>query len=54
MKWLVPFFLAVLMTGCAGNFELPKNAGEGTDKMKPSPCACAEVPFNSEGYTWTG
>ncbi|GAK43528.1 conserved protein [Tepidicaulis marinus] len=54
MKWLIPFSLAVLMTGCAGNFELPKNAGEGTDKLKPSPCACLKVPFNSEGYTWAG
>jgi hypothetical protein len=54
MKWLAPFFLAVLLTGCAGNLELPKNAGEGTDKLKPSPCACLKVPFNSEGYTWAG
>jgi len=54
MKWFVPFFLTVLLTACAGDFELPQNAGEGTDKMKPSPCACAEVPFNAGGFTWTG
>lgn len=54
MKWFAPILLAVVLSGCAGDFELPQNAGEGTDKMKPSPCACAEVPFNAGGFTWTG
>ncbi|MGK2742635.1 hypothetical protein ACSHT0_17320 [Tepidicaulis sp. LMO-SS28] len=54
MKWLVPILLTAVLTGCAGDFELPQNAGEGTDKMKPSPCACMQVPFNAGGFTWTG
>ncbi|MCW9033502.1 MAG: hypothetical protein OQK35_03170 [Alphaproteobacteria bacterium] len=50
-------FLAggVLLTGCAAvkpDVELPKNAGEGSDEMKISPCACNELDYDGRGFQW--
>lgn len=48
--------LVVALSGCVAttsDVELPQE-GTGTDEMKPSPCVCQPVEFNSEGFTWRG
>ena len=41
------------LAGCAGSVEMSRD-GDGSDRMKASPCACARVPYNAEGFTWVG
>lgn len=41
-----------LLSGCAV-LEMPEN-DQGNHPMKPSPCACDPIPYNSEGYKWLG
>jgi hypothetical protein len=40
------------LSGCAV-LEMPEN-DQGNHPMKPSPCACDPIPYNSEGYKWLG
>ncbi len=51
---------ALLLTACAAPRERAGNSGDGSNKMKISPCVggdgspCAPVDFNSRGFTWVG
>lgn len=36
--------LAGLLEACGGGPELPAPAGDGTDELRRSPCACAVLP----------
>lgn len=36
--------LAGLSASCGGGPELPAPAGDGTDELRRSPCACAVLP----------
>jgi len=44
----------VLLSACAatGDVEMPNNSGSGSDRMRGSPCACAEIPFEGQGFRW--
>ena len=56
----IPFFLLalfalVLLGGCASwDTEMPDNDAAGTDKLKRSPCACAELDYRPGSYEWLG
>lgn len=49
-------FAFLLLVGCTpsgrSNVEMPENNGSGSDLMRPSPCACEPIDFNSRGYEW--
>ncbi|GAB3127250.1 hypothetical protein [Novispirillum itersonii] len=52
---ILTLFLAFTVSACGAvnrDTELPKN-GTGSDEMKPSPCACQPIPFNSRGFDWS-
>ena len=34
--------------------ELPDNDAAGTDEMRLSPCACAELDYRAPSYRWRG
>ena len=55
-KWAALLALA-LLAGCsllASDSEMPENDAAGTDRLKPSPCACDELDHRPEGYEWLG
>lgn len=45
--------LTLAVTACAAPREMPRDAS-GSDAMKLSPCACVQVPFEDQGFTWLG
>lgn len=49
---VVTALLFTALSGCA-SLEMPEN-DQGKHPMKPSPCACDPIPYNSEGYQWLG
>lgn len=43
--------LALLLSACTGKTELQQD-GSGMDELLPSPCACAQVPYDTDFYRW--
>ena len=41
----------LFLTACATNREMPYDP-EGSDEMRISPCACAEIDYQPEGFEW--
>lgn len=52
MKIIALLVLLFTFSGCAASPEMPTNQGDDSDTMKPSPCVCNEVDFDSRGFTW--
>lgn len=51
--WISIAAAVLILSGCtAQNVELPTNAGDGSDEMKKSPCACQELDYDGRGYQW--
>lgn len=48
---LLPFvFALVFLSSCAG-LEMAKDP-IGTDEMRKSPCACAEIEYEFNAFEW--
>ena len=55
MKRCIGLLALAVLAGCAGSrTEMPDNDAAGTDRLKRSPCACAEIEFRPETYEWLG
>lgn len=55
MKCWTGLLALVLLAGCAASrTEMPANDAAGTDRLKRSPCACAELDYEPETYEWLG
>ena len=54
MTRLAAVLCAALMAGCAAGVEKPAQDAAGTDRLKRSPCACAELDHRPKGYEWLG
>ena len=59
LRFSVPVFFSLafvtLLVGCAhADRELPENNAPGSDKMKKSPCACEQLPYQPRSYKWLG
>lgn len=52
MKLLLMIVVLVGLSACAQEVEMAKDP-VGTDTMRISPCACAEIPYEFEGFEWT-
>ena len=54
-KFLILISIFVVLGGCAmRGKEIPGNDATGSDAMKASPCACAQINHNAPGFTWLG
>lgn len=56
MRIVFAALLLLSVAACSGRktVELPDNEGTGSDYMKPSPCACSQIDFDSRGFEWIG
>lgn len=51
--WISIAAAVLALSGCSTqSVELPTNAGDGSDEMKSSPCACQELEYDSRGFEW--
>ena len=45
--------VALLLASCATR-EIPANNASGSDAMKKSPCACAQIEYTPPAPRWLG
>lgn len=52
MKYLALITLTLALSACGKGLEMAKDP-TGTDEMRISPCACAEINYEFQGYEWS-